>query len=60
VEEKDSRHVKEELLFKEEFWGAERYPNAQKQLLATRLPGKEVAPCGHWVHPEPPAVTGLP
>jgi hypothetical protein len=29
VEEKDSRHVKEELLVKREFWGAARYPNAQ-------------------------------
>jgi hypothetical protein len=29
VEEKDSRHVKEELLVKEEFWGAARYPNVQ-------------------------------
>ena len=55
--EKESRQVKEELLV----WGATGvYPNAQKQLLATRLPGEEVAPCGHRVHPSPPAVTGLP
>jgi hypothetical protein len=29
VEETDNRQVNEELLFKEEFWGAARYPNAQ-------------------------------